>query len=118
MMLMTPKLRVIHVTTHVGLIGAIARIEPGLVERVIARGHGVLAKAGIAAPRIGVRAIHPHAGENGLFGRGEAAEKNPPAGAACRARGWDGRGPLPAEPPFFLPGRGAYDVGRETRSTS
>ena len=31
-MLATPKLRVIHVTTHIGLIDAIAKIEPGLVE--------------------------------------------------------------------------------------
>ncbi len=29
MMLVSPKLRVIHVTTHIGLIDAIARIEPG-----------------------------------------------------------------------------------------
>jgi len=33
MMLTAPNLRVIHVTTHIGLIDAIARIEPGLVER-------------------------------------------------------------------------------------
>ena len=33
MMLVAPNLRVIHVTTHVGLIDAIARIEPGLVQR-------------------------------------------------------------------------------------
>src|SRR3546814_10837474 len=99
MMLMTPKLRVIHVTTHVGLIDAIARIEPGLVERVIARGHGVLAKAGIAAPRIGVCAINPHAGENGLFGRDEEAAMITPAVEACRARGWDVRGPLDRKSP-------------------
>src|SRR3546814_10594952 len=83
---------------------------PGLVERVIARGHGVLAKAGIAAPRIGVCAINPHAGENGLFGRGEEAEKITPAVEACRARGWDVRGPLPADTLFFLAGRGDYDI--------
>lgn len=110
MMLMTPKLRVIHVTTHIGLIDAIARIEPGLVERVIARGHDVLVEAGIAAPRIGVCAINPHAGENGLFGRGEEAEKITPAVEACRAKGWDVRGPLPADTLFFLAGRGDYDM--------
>ena len=47
MMLVSPKLRVIHVTTHIGLLDAIAKIEPGLVERVIARGHEVLVRAGI-----------------------------------------------------------------------
>ncbi|TXN00749.1 4-hydroxythreonine-4-phosphate dehydrogenase PdxA [Methylobacterium sp. WL64] len=110
MMLVSPKLRVIHVTTHIGLIDAITRIEPGLVERVIARGHGVLVKAGIANPKIGVCAINPHAGENGLFGRGEEAEKIAPAIEACQARGWDVRGPLPADTLFFLAGRGDYDM--------
>ena len=110
MMLVSPKLRVIHVTTHIGLIDAIAKIEPGLVERVIARGHAVLVKAGIADPKIGVCAINPHAGENGLFGRGEEAEKIAPAIAVCRARGWDVRGPLPADTLFFLAGRGDYDM--------
>ena len=62
MMLVSPKLRVIHVTTHIGLIDAIARIEPGLVERVIGRAHDTLVKAGVPNPRIGVCALrvrHP-----------------------------------------------------------
>ncbi|GLK78941.1 4-hydroxythreonine-4-phosphate dehydrogenase PdxA [Methylopila turkensis] len=110
MMLVSPKLRVIHVTTHIGLLDAIAKIEPGLVERVIARGHDVLVKAGIENPKIGVCAINPHAGENGLFGRGEEAKKITPAVEACKAKGWDVRGPLPADTLFFLAGRGDYDM--------
>jgi 4-phospho-D-threonate 3-dehydrogenase / 4-phospho-D-erythronate 3-dehydrogenase len=110
MMLVSPKLRVIHVTTHIGLLDAIEKIEPGLVERVIARGHEVLVRAGIANPRIGVCAINPHAGENGLFGRGEEAVKITPAVEACQRRGWDVRGPLPADTLFFLAGRGDYDM--------
>ena len=70
MMLVSSKLRVIHVTTHIGLLDAIDKIEPSLVERVIARGHEVLVRAGLTNPKIGVCAINPHAGENGLFGRG------------------------------------------------
>src|ERR1051325_5293697 len=65
MMLTTPKMRVLHVTAHIGLLDAIAKIEPGLVERTIARGHEALDKAGIANQRIGVCGINPHAGENG-----------------------------------------------------
>jgi 4-hydroxythreonine-4-phosphate dehydrogenase len=110
MMLVAPRLRVIHVTTHVGLIDAIERIEPGLVERVIGRAHATLTKAGIAAPRIGVCGINPHAGENGLFGRGEEATKIEPAIAACQAKGWDVRGPLPADTLFFLAARGDFDI--------
>jgi 4-hydroxythreonine-4-phosphate dehydrogenase len=110
MMLVSPKLRVIHVTTHIGLIDAIERIEPGLVERVIGRAHATLVKAGIANPRIGVCGINPHAGENGLFGRGEEGDKIAPAVEACRAKGWRVEGPLPADTLFFLAGRGDYDI--------
>jgi 4-phospho-D-threonate 3-dehydrogenase / 4-phospho-D-erythronate 3-dehydrogenase len=110
MMLTAPNLRVIHVTTHVGLIDAVELIEPGLVERTIARGHATLVKAGLADPRIGVCAINPHAGENGLFGRGEEATKIAPAIAACRAKGWSVEGPLPADTLFFRAGRGDFDL--------
>ena len=110
MMLVAPKLRVIHVTTHVGLMDAIRRIEPGLVERVITRGREPLVRAGIAEPRIGVCGINPHAGENGLFGQGEEAEKIIPAVRACQARGWAVDGPLPADTLFFRAARGDFDL--------
>jgi 4-hydroxythreonine-4-phosphate dehydrogenase len=110
MMLSTPKMRVIHVTTHIGLIDAIAKIEPGLVERTIARGYEALRRAGIANPRISICGINPHAGENGLFGHGEEAEKIEPAVAACRAKGWDVEGPLPADTLFFRAQRGDFDL--------
>lgn len=110
MMLTAPNLRVIHVTTHIGLMDAIRKIEPGLVERTIARGHEVLVKAGLSRRKIGVCAINPHAGENGLFGQGEEAEKIVPAIEACRAKGWDVEGPLPADTLFFRAGRGDFDM--------
>jgi 4-hydroxythreonine-4-phosphate dehydrogenase len=110
MMLTAPNLRVIHVTTHIGLMDAIKKIEPGLVERTIARGHGVLVKAGVARQKIGVCAINPHAGEHGLFGQGEEEEKIIPAIEACRAKGWDIEGPLPADTLFFRAGRGDFDM--------
>lgn len=110
MMLVAPKLRVIHVTTHIGLMDAIRRIEPDLVGRVIARGHAVLVKAGIGRPRIGVCGINPHAGENGLFGQGEEEAKIIPAVERCRARGWQVEGPLPADTLFFRAARGDFDL--------
>jgi 4-phospho-D-threonate 3-dehydrogenase / 4-phospho-D-erythronate 3-dehydrogenase len=110
MMLSTPKLRVIHVTSHIGLIDAIDRIEPGLVERTIARAQQTLNRAGIPHPRIGVCGINPHAGEHGLFGRGEEESKIEPAVRVCRARGWNVEGPLPADTLFFRAGRGDFDI--------
>lgn len=110
MMLVAPKLRVIHVTTHIGLIDAVAKIEPGLVERTILRAHEALVRVGITAPRIGVCGINPHAGEHGLFGHGEEEGKIVPAVAAARARGCTVDGPLPADALFFRASRGDFDV--------
>jgi len=110
MMLAAPNLRVIHVTTHMGLLDAIERIEPGLVGRTIARGYEVLVRAGIPRRKIGVCGINPHAGENGLFGRGEEESKIIPAVEACRAKGWDIEGPLPADTLFYRAGRGDFDM--------
>jgi 4-hydroxythreonine-4-phosphate dehydrogenase len=110
MMLSTPTLKVIHVTTHIGLIDAVAKIEPGLVERTIRRGNEALVRSGTLHPKIGVCAINPHAGENGLFGYGEEDAKIVPALETLRADGLDVHGPLPADTAFFLAGRGDYDL--------
>lgn len=110
MMLSTPKVKVIHVTTHIGLIDAIKKIEPGLVERTVRRGHEALVRAGNPNPKIGVCAINPHAGENGLFGYGEEEEKIIPALDKLQADGVNAIGPLPADTAFFLAGRGDYDL--------
>jgi len=110
LMLLAPKLRVIHVTTHIGLLDAIERIDAGLVERTIGRGRELLRAAGISEPRIGVCGINPHAGEGGLFGRGEEEKKIVPAIAATRARGWKVEGPLPADTLFYRAARGDFDL--------
>lgn len=105
MLLSVENLNVIHVTTHVGLLDAIARIEPELVYRTIRRGHELLAR-----PRIGVCGINPHAGEHGLFGHGEEEEKIAPAIERARAEGIDVEGPLPADTLFFRARRGDFDL--------
>lgn len=110
MMLSTPRVKVIHVTTHIGLIDAVHRIEPGLVERTVRRGHDAMVRAGVPRPVIGVCGINPHAGENGLFGYGEEEEKIVPAIKVLRADGIDAVGPLPADTAFFLAARGDYDL--------
>ena len=108
--LLAPKLRVIHVTAHIGLLDAIEKIDAALVERTITRGRELLVRAGISDPRIGVCGINPHAGEAGLFGRGEEETKIMPAVAAARAKGWKIDGPLPADSLFYLAARGDYDL--------
>lgn len=110
MMLTAPNLRVIHVTTHIGLIDAINKIEPGLVFRTIERGRKALLQMLGREPRIGVCAINPHAGEGGLFGAGEEATKITPAIEKCNDMGWSVTGPLAADTLFFVAGRGDFDL--------
>ena len=109
MMLSAPGLRVIHCTTHIGLIDAIARIDPDLVARTISRGHEALVRAGIAAPRIAVAASTRTPGSTACSA---AARKNPSrAGRGARARGRiDAVGPLPADTTFFRAVRGDFDL--------
>jgi 4-hydroxythreonine-4-phosphate dehydrogenase len=109
MLLIAPGLRVVHVTTHIGLIDAVARIDAGLVARTIRRAHETLVRAGIERPRIAVCGINPHAGEHGLFGHGEEADKIDPAIAEVTAAGIDAVGPLPADTLFFRARRGDFD---------
>ncbi len=110
MMLVVPQLRVIHVTTHIGIIDAIRKIEPGLVQRTIERGNAPLVKTGIAKLRIGVCGINRHAVENSLFGYGEEEEKIIPAVNALQEKGLDVTGPRPADTLFYRAGRGDFDL--------
>lgn len=110
MMLTTPNLRVIHLTTHMGLIAAIESITPERTYTVVKLAHDTLKKAGFDKPRIAVCGINPHAGENGLFGNGEEEEKLAPGIARAAAEGIDVTGPYPADTLFFRAGRGDFDM--------
>jgi len=110
MMLSAPNLKVIHVTTHVGIIDAVNMITPERVLHVIHLAHETLTKAGIKNPKIAVCGINPHAGENGLFGNGEEEEKVIPAVEKAISEGIDVQGPLPADTLFFRTVRGDFDI--------
>ena len=110
MMLSTPKVKVIHVTTHIGLIDAVARIEPGLVERTIRRGHEALVARGRRGPADrGVR-HQPARGRERPVRLRRGGDEDRPGVEVLRADGIDARGPLPADTAFFLAGRGDYDL--------
>jgi 4-phospho-D-threonate 3-dehydrogenase / 4-phospho-D-erythronate 3-dehydrogenase len=110
MMLTTPNLKVIHLTTHVGLIEAIERINPDRTYKVLKLAHDTLTAAGKEQPKIAVCGINPHAGENGLFGNGEEEEKLAPGIEKAREEGIDASGPYPADTLFFRAGRGDFDI--------
>ncbi|WP_199614007.1 4-hydroxythreonine-4-phosphate dehydrogenase PdxA [Paenibacillus alkalitolerans] len=110
MLLAAPRLRVIHVTTHIGIIDAIERINPERVLRVIRMSHQFLQRTGIPAPSIAVCGINPHAGEGGLFGRGEEETKIIPAVKQAVEEGIRVYGPLPADTLFYRAVRGDFDI--------
>ncbi|WP_174804080.1 4-hydroxythreonine-4-phosphate dehydrogenase PdxA [Martelella limonii] len=110
MMLATPKMKVIHLTTHIGLIEAIRRITPERTYQVIRLAHDTLSRAGNPKPRIAVCGINPHAGENGLFGEGEEEEKLIPGIERAVGEGIDASGPFPADTLFYRASRGDFDV--------
>ncbi|PTM56553.1 4-hydroxythreonine-4-phosphate dehydrogenase PdxA [Desmospora activa] len=110
MMLSAPKLKVIHLTTHVGLKKAIESITPERTYTVIKLAHETLQAAGYRRARIGVCGINPHAGENGLFGEGEEEKQLIPGIKKAQLEGIDVTGPLPADTLFFRAARGDFDI--------
>lgn len=100
MMLATRGLRVALVTTHLPLKDVAAAITTERLERVARILHAdLVAKFGLAAPRILVCGLNPHAGEGGHLGR-EEIEVIEPTLARLRSEGMNLVGPLPADTLF------------------
>ncbi|HET9223811.1 MAG TPA: 4-hydroxythreonine-4-phosphate dehydrogenase PdxA [Roseiflexaceae bacterium] len=109
MLLVGPQLRIVHVSTHVALEEAIRRVTKERVSAVIDLAYESCRALGIAAPRIAVAGLNPHASESGLFGDQEAREIVP-AIQAARARGLDVSDPQPPDTVFLRAVKGAYDI--------
>jgi 4-phospho-D-threonate 3-dehydrogenase / 4-phospho-D-erythronate 3-dehydrogenase len=110
MMFVSPRLKVLLVTIHVGLIEAIRIIDPDRVYRTIAFANSALEQMGCDRPRIAVCGINPHAGEDGLFGRHEEEERIAPAIDRAVRGGLEVSGPYPADTIFYRALRGEFDV--------
>ncbi|AWI07179.1 4-hydroxythreonine-4-phosphate dehydrogenase PdxA [Clostridium drakei] len=110
MMLSSPKLKVIHLTTHVGIVKAVEMINPERTYRVIKLANDVLTRAGYKNPKIAVSGINPHAGENGLFGNGEEEEKLIPGIKKAQEEGIKVSGPYPPDTVFLRAVNGEFDI--------
>lgn len=95
-------------TTHVALRDVPALITTETVAQTGRLLDAALRRCGIAAPRIGVAGLNPHAGEHGLFGDEEAAAVEP-AIALLRGEGIDASGPWPSDVVFPLHKAGRLD---------
>jgi 4-hydroxy-L-threonine phosphate dehydrogenase PdxA len=96
LLLVSPELRIGHVTLHERLHNALARITPELVVDAAVALIEATRTLGIAEPRLGVFGINPHAGEDGLFGDDDQAI-NVPAVARLREMGYAVDGPAGAD---------------------
>ncbi len=100
MMLATQELRVALATTHLALKDVPGAITPELLHQTLGILHRDLqSKFCIAAPRIAVLGLNPHAGEGGHMGR-EEIDTLIPVLEQLRATGMDLLGPLPADTAF------------------
>jgi 4-phospho-D-threonate 3-dehydrogenase / 4-phospho-D-erythronate 3-dehydrogenase len=109
MLLTGPNLRVVHVSMHVGLAEAIARVTTERVLDTIRLADSACRSLGIARPRIAVAGLNPHASEGGLFGFEEAMAIIP-AIAAARTEGLDVSNPQPPDTVFLRATKGVYDI--------
>lgn len=102
MMLVGGGLRVALVTTHLPLSAVPGAITPAVLEETLRILHRDLVdRFCVAAPRILVAGLNPHAGEGGHMGR-EEIEIIEPVLARLRAEGMNLLGPLPADT-LFVP---------------
>jgi len=107
MMLQDSALRVALVTTHLPLADVPRAITAERLRATLKIVHEDLRRRfGVAAPRIAVLGLNPHAGESGHLGR-EEIEVIEPVLRELRGQGLDVRGPVPADTAFtpqFLAG--------------
>ena len=110
MMLVCPGLRVVPVTIHRALRDALDDLTS---ERIVAVGRIAAAALrrdfGVAAPRLAVAGLNPHAGEHGTIGR-EEIDIIAPAIATLRGEGIAAGGPFPADTMFHPAARKRYDA--------
>ncbi|MBN8959678.1 MAG: 4-hydroxythreonine-4-phosphate dehydrogenase PdxA [Rhizobiales bacterium] len=109
MLLWSPTLAVVPVTIHVPLREAIAQLTSELIvttSRILVA--DLIARFGIARPRLAIAGLNPHAGEGGSLGHEDQAIVAPAVATLC-AEGIDARGPLPADTMFHAAARQTYD---------
>ena len=97
-----------RVTSHVALRAAIDMITPERITSAIRLADSTLRASGISKPRIGVAALNPHNGENGLFGDEEIRLIRPTV-EQVRASGINCSGPISSDAIFLKAVKGEFD---------
>ena len=79
-------LRIVHATLHESVAHALGRLTPELIVAAAQAGVRACVALGVAAPRVALFGINPHASEGRLFGD-EDAERSVPAARRLREMG-------------------------------
>jgi 4-hydroxythreonine-4-phosphate dehydrogenase len=109
MILGSPKLRVIHLTTHLSLVDALKRVKTDRIVACTRAANDHAKQLGFAHPRIAVCGVNPHSGDGGLFGL-EEAEEIAPAVEILKAEGINADGPVSPDSAYRIAHEGGYDI--------
>ena len=108
-MLVAGNLRCVHLTTHYSLRDACDKVKKQRIVDYLKLTDHDFQNWGFGKPRIGVAALNPHAGEDGMFGR-EEIDEIAPAVKEAQGLGITVTGPLPADSIFNHAINGRFDV--------
>jgi len=103
-----PAFCTFRVTSHVALREALDMITPQRIADAVHLADATLRAMGHDPARIGVAALNPHGGENGLFGDEEIRVIRPTVDK-LRAEGIRVAGPIPSDTIFLRAKRGEFD---------
>jgi len=110
MMMAGDRLRVVLATTHMALAEVPRRLTRELIlETIMLTADSLHRHFALAAPRVAVAGLNPHAGEDGRFGD-EEGRLIAPAVQGARQLGVNVEGPLAADGLFAQAVNGRYDA--------
>jgi 4-hydroxythreonine-4-phosphate dehydrogenase len=108
MMFWSAPLKVVLATVHVPLAEVPRALTREVLDGVITLTARELPVFGLAAPRLAMAGLNPHAGESGVLGDEEQRVIGP-AVEAARGRGINIAGPFPGDTVFVRAARGEFD---------
>lgn len=106
---LTQQLWTSRVTSHIPLKDVAAHITEEAVCEAVLILDAALRRAGVAAPRIAVSGLNPHAGDGGSIGT-EEIDTIAPAVQRLQRQGLDARGPFSPDTVFIGARRGDVDA--------
>src|SRR5688572_1702116 len=110
MMLAAPGIRTVPLTVHIPLRQVAQALS---IDKIVTQtrvvNHDLRRYFGIAAPRIAITGLNPHAGEGGALGEEEQSVIGP-AVEKLKREGLDVEGPLPADSVFHAEARSRFDI--------